>query len=72
MHELQLVKKIEHTVRTKGILPDVNANINRLIYNKIQKEIEKEDADFFRQLKNESNWTNQLKWKILLAFVRNF
>ena len=53
MHELQLVKKIEHTVRTRGILPDVNANINRLIHNKIQKEIEKEDADFFRQLKNE-------------------
>lgn len=55
MHELQLVKKIEHTVRMKGILPDVNANINRLIYNKIQKEIEKEDADFFRQLKDQNN-----------------
>lgn len=52
LHELRLVKKIEHTVRTKGILPDVNANINKIIHDKIEKDIEKEEAQFFRHLKN--------------------
>lgn len=54
MHELQLVKKIEHSVRTKKILPDVNANINRLILNKLEKEIEREDRELFKQLKMQS------------------
>lgn len=43
MHQLDLVRKIEHAVRTKGVLPDVNANINRII----MKEFENEEKDSF-------------------------
>lgn len=53
MQELQLVRKIEHAVRTKGTLPDVNANINRLIYHKMVKEIEKEEREMFKSLKDD-------------------
>lgn len=53
LHELDLVRKIEHTVRTKGILPNVDANVNRAITTKILKEIEKEDRVLFDQLERE-------------------
>lgn len=48
MNQLELVRKIEHAVRTKGDLPDVNANINRIICDKIIKEIKEEDKEFFK------------------------
>lgn len=47
MHQLELVRKIEHAVRTKGLLPDVNANVKRIISNKIEKDIEDEDRSLF-------------------------
>lgn len=53
MNQLDLVRKIEHAVRTKGVLPDVNANINRIICDKIVREIEKEDKDFFKGIKDD-------------------
>lgn len=52
MHQLQLVRKIEHTVRTKGVLPNVNANINKILYDQYAREIEKEEKEFFDQIKN--------------------
>lgn len=53
MNQLELVRKIEHAVRTKGVLPDVNANINRIICDKIVGEIEKEDKEFFKGMKQD-------------------
>lgn len=49
---LNLVRKIEHAVRTKGILPNVNANIHRIICDKITRDMEKEDAALMREFKN--------------------
>lgn len=51
-HELELVKKIEHAIRTKAILPNVNANINRIISNKIVKQTEKEERNYMNLLNN--------------------
>lgn len=34
MGEVELVRRIEHTARTKGVLPDVNADITGIIYEK--------------------------------------
>lgn len=53
LHELNLVKQIEHTVRTKGILPNVEANIHRLITEKMIKESEKEEKLFMNSLKEQ-------------------
>lgn len=53
LDQLTLVRKIEHAVRTKGTLPDVNANINRIICDKIMHDIEKEDQVFLKGLKHE-------------------
>lgn len=39
LHELDLVRKIEMSARTNGELEDVNANIRKIITDKIQKEL---------------------------------
>lgn len=52
--QLHLVRKIEHAIRTKGILPNVNANIHRIICDKIVKEMEQEENAFVKSLKNGS------------------
>lgn len=54
LHQVALVRKIEHAARTKAILPDVNANINRIITNKIVKEIEREEKEFYKNLGTEN------------------
>lgn len=53
LHEIDLVKKIEHTVRTKGILPNVDGNVHGAITQKILRKIEREDQMFLNQLKND-------------------
>lgn len=45
MHELELVRKIEHAVRTTGVLPDVNANIKRLFNKKLLKDLEEQEQE---------------------------
>lgn len=50
--QLDLVRKIEHAVRTKGVLPDVNANIHRIICDKIIREMEREDNQLLKQMKD--------------------
>lgn len=50
--QLDLVRKIEHAVRTKDVLPNVNANIHRIICDKITREIEKEENALMNELKN--------------------
>lgn len=50
--QLDLVRKIEHAVRTKGVLPNVNANIHRIICDKILKEMEKEENQYIKQMEN--------------------
>lgn len=52
LHELELLKKIEHTARTKFVLPDVNANINKIITQKILSEIERNDKELFGEIKD--------------------
>lgn len=52
INQLNLVRKIEHAVRTKGVLPNVNANIHRIICDKIIKDLEKEDNELMKQSKN--------------------
>lgn len=52
INQLNLVRKIEHAVRTKGVLPNVNANIHRIICDKIIKDMEKEDNELMKQSKN--------------------
>lgn len=39
--ELDLVRKIETSARTTGMLEDVNANINKIITDKIQRSLER-------------------------------
>lgn len=50
--ELELLKKIEHSARTKFVLPDVNANINKIISDKILRDIEREDKELFAKVKD--------------------
>lgn len=50
MNQLELVRKIEHAVRTTGLLPNVNANINKIISDKIIRETEREDQDLLKHL----------------------
>ncbi|XP_031618864.1 probable ATP-dependent RNA helicase DDX28 [Contarinia nasturtii] len=52
MNQLNLVRKIEHAVRTKGILPDVNANVTKIITDKVRKEIENEERAMLADIKN--------------------
>lgn len=42
LSELDLVRKIEHAVRTQDILPNVNGNITNIILKKIEKEEDKQ------------------------------
>lgn len=46
MNELELVKKIEHAIRTQGTIADVNNNFTRNLQKeereKVQKSVEKE------------------------------
>jgi len=44
--EIDTVQKIEHTARTGGILPNVNANITGIIHQKILKELGEEENIF--------------------------
>lgn len=53
LHELDLVRQIEHTVRTKGILPNVEANVHRIITEKMIKEMEKEEEQFIDYVKSQ-------------------
>lgn len=46
--ELDLVRKIEHTARTQGILPHVNANITNIINKRIETDITKEIKEMER------------------------
>lgn len=39
--EIEIVRKIEHAVRTQSLLPNVNANITNIINTRIQKQIDK-------------------------------
>lgn len=52
VNQLNLVRKIEHAVRTKSVLPGVNANIAKLIYDKIEREIKKSEDAVFNEIKN--------------------
>lgn len=54
-HQLALVRKIEHAARTKGILPNVNANINRILFEKQLREMDREEKEFFNELKNNNS-----------------
>lgn len=45
LNDVALVRKIEHTARTKGILPNVNANITGIITKKMIKEINQSPSD---------------------------
>lgn len=50
--QLDLVRKIEHAVRTNGTLPNVNANIHRIICDRILRDMEKEEGALMDELKN--------------------
>lgn len=50
MNQLELVRKIEHAARTTSLLPNVNANINKIISDRIIRDIEREDRDFLKHL----------------------
>lgn len=41
LREIELVRKIEYSVRTQSVLQNVNANITNIINKKIEREIEK-------------------------------
>lgn len=53
MNQLKLVRQIEHTARTNGTLPNVNANIHRIIYDRIIREIEQEESALMEELEND-------------------
>lgn len=53
LHELDLVRQIEHTVRTKGILTNVDANVHRILTEKMMKEVEKEEKQFMNYLQSQ-------------------
>lgn len=40
--EIDLVKRIEHTARTFGVLPNVNANITNIIKQRIIQDLNEE------------------------------
>lgn len=42
VREIDLVQRIEHTARTRGVLPNVNANITNIIKTKIMREMSEE------------------------------
>lgn len=44
--EVDLVQRIEHAIRTGGILPNVNANITAIIHQRILRDLKKEGVDF--------------------------
>lgn len=52
--QLDLVRKIEHTVRTNGTLPNVNANIHRIICDRIIRDMEREENALMDELKNDT------------------
>lgn len=42
VREIDLVKRIEHTARTLGVLPNVNANITNIIKQRILRDLNEE------------------------------
>lgn len=43
--EIDLVKRIEHTARTLGVLPNVNGNITNIIKQRIMRDLNVEAND---------------------------